>query len=238
MSTIIKSGYALDASSSSMVEIADFIRFLDEPLKHVRIDIRALQSRLDMRDSLRTIHHHCSQLEDLRLTINYQGTGEDGSWFDLSPILLCSRLKRLWIKHPRVLPIVDDDVFTMLSSWEDIQELSLNPEPTNYRGEKPELTVLSLVYVAQMGPKLHDVGLCIDLGAALPETTSHSWSSLSNIHLGLSTHDGQAGVDLLQVAEFINDIFPAAQVSTSRIDVHHLELEERLELVRSSATGA
>ncbi|KZT29230.1 hypothetical protein NEOLEDRAFT_1127903 [Neolentinus lepideus HHB14362 ss-1] len=238
MSTIIRSGYALDVSTTSLSEVADIIRYLDQPLKQLKVTTRALQSPTEMRNCLRTVSDRCSQLESLRLTIKRQGQAEEMSWFDLSPILLCSRIKKLEIKHPCVLPIVDDDIFTMLSSWENIEQLSLNAEPTDHSGQMPGLTLRSLAYVAQMGPNVREARFCLDLASSLPVSLSYSWSSLSILHLGTSIVNAQTDVDLLNIAEFVNEVFPTAQLLTARREHYHVELEELLDLVRGRAATA
>ena len=108
----------------------------------------------------------------------------------LNPIFSLKQLIHLELRHNRPLQISEDDLKEFGSALPALEKLVLNPEPLHLT--RPEITLHSLLIVAQHFPKLIYLGIYLDVQDAtipapkqLPPKIQLS-PSLVTLHMGVS----------------------------------------------------
>ena len=185
-------------STAFLSDIAAILRAFAFPgvsaIKKVKIEAGSLSGNTEMKDTLRIITQHCPRLEKLNICINGVNAAEESDWMDLT-LLRTLNLKVFLIKHPRPLPLTDNDVGVLLRAWRSAEFLSFNPRPTSPPGysefdEIPQLPTLNcLTSVAKEGRSLHHFGIYLNPLPPYYSNDRHSLLSLRELDLGASVVD-------------------------------------------------
>jgi hypothetical protein len=118
----------------------------------------------------------------------------------LNPILLLKQLTHLELRHNHPLRISEVDLAEFGDALPALEKLVLNPEPL--QPTRPEITLHSLLVVAQHFPNLSYLGIYLDAqGTTIPMPHSPAktgiFPSLLTLHMGISPIDSEVAAMFL-----------------------------------------
>jgi hypothetical protein len=156
----------------------------------ITVEAESLRFSTELGKTLGIVHHYCPRIEELNVSINGTTNAEGNDWVDLSPLPRFS-LKVFTIKHPRPIPLTDEDIGRLLGAWRSAEFVSLNPRPTSHPGysgrdrRSPFPTLDCLKAVAKEGRKLRHFGICLDPLPPYSGCADTTLSSLRELDLGV-----------------------------------------------------
>ena len=159
-------------------------------------------------ESLHRISIACQRL--ISVYLNVGGSLQQRYNVNWRPLLHCWKMERFQIIYPYTLPFIRTDLEEMLSRWQYINRLSLNPSPRD-ASQQPALPLSSLAAVAESAPKLLHLEAFMDCHGTAKLSVPRSWDSLLELQLGSSQGDS---ADIPSIASSILRIFPNVTLLT------------------------
>ena len=150
-------------------------------IKKIKVEAESLSHGKEMKRTLDVILRYCPQIDHLDICIKGTTETEGSDWVDLSRLTRFN-LRVFKIKHPRPIPLTDEDIRHLLKAWCSAESVSFNPRPTlpvkysTRAAQSP--TVDCLKHVARHGRNLRRFGVFLD-----PQP-QYSLSSLEELDLG------------------------------------------------------
>ncbi|TFK55597.1 hypothetical protein OE88DRAFT_1651971 [Heliocybe sulcata] len=189
--------------------VADPLRSKDTGGMAIHAQSRKLRGPSDLRKFLESVSRLRDPVTSVEVEILEANSGGDISWFDMSPLYQYSKLQKLDLVCPRMLPATDDDVLVMLTAWPNLRCLILNPKPQEAGTVVPRLTFRTLDHVARYGTKLEEAAFFLHPGYNTEVTATLPSETLRALDLGLSPgHSGRESDEVDKIVLLLNGLFP------------------------------
>ncbi|EPQ59137.1 hypothetical protein GLOTRDRAFT_90822 [Gloeophyllum trabeum ATCC 11539] len=194
-------------------DIIQGLRTIQPGLHTIHATARRLEVATDLPDFIDALSSLPGKLISLELKILETHPDEQPSWFNFQKLCHLSDLEELVITSPCPLPITDDDLATMLASWQQLRRLVLNPYPLEALDAiAAGLTLKSLVLVAENGLLLEKAAFYLDTRRCPVQGPGVSSQRLRYLDLGKSPgHSDVPHKEMEEVVLFIRSLFPAVQ---------------------------